>query len=65
MKTFLRAALLALLGAHGEPNGLMPIWAALLWFVALLALAFALCQVPRLVGNAIGRKSRHPSNIHR
>ena len=42
----------------------MSVWAALLWFVALLALAFALCQVPRLVGNAIGRKSPHPSNIH-
>lgn len=33
----------------------MPVWAALLWFVALLVLAFALCQVIRLAANALGR----------
>ena len=30
----------------------MPAWAAPLWFVALLALSFALCQVIRLTANA-------------
>ena len=33
----------------------MPLWMTLLWFAALLVLAFALCQVPRLLGRAFGR----------
>lgn len=34
----------------------MPVWASVLWFVVLLALSFALCQVPRVAARTIGRK---------
>jgi hypothetical protein len=30
----------------------MPVWASVLWFVVLLALSFALCQVPRTAARA-------------
>ena len=33
----------------------MPAWMSLLWFAALLAITFALCQVPRLLGRAFGK----------
>jgi uncharacterized protein (DUF1810 family) len=33
----------------------MPVWASVLWFVALLVLSFALCQVPRLAARALER----------
>lgn len=32
-----------------------PLWMSLLWFVALLVLSFALCQVPRLLGRTFGK----------
>lgn len=33
----------------------MPIWMSILWFVVLFIVAFALCQVPRLIARRIGR----------
>ena len=33
----------------------MPVWMSVLWFVALLALSFALCQVPRLAARLTSR----------
>ena len=33
----------------------MPVWASFAWFAVLLVLSFALCQVPRLAGNAFGK----------
>lgn len=34
----------------------MPLWQTVLWFFALLALAFALCQLPRLLGKHFCRE---------
>ena len=34
----------------------MPLWQTLLWFVALCVLAFALCQLPRLLGRRFCRR---------
>lgn len=34
----------------------MPLWQTVLWFFALLALAFALCQLPRLLGKRLCRE---------
>ena len=31
----------------------MPLWQTVLWFIALLAFAFALCQLPRLLGRRL------------
>ena len=42
----------------------MPLWQTVLWFIALLALAFALCQLPRLLGKRLCRKTFQPSNAH-
>ncbi|MDO4806044.1 MAG: hypothetical protein Q4A07_02225 [Coriobacteriales bacterium] len=33
----------------------MPLWASVLWFVVLLALSLALCQVPRIAARAVHR----------
>ena len=33
----------------------MPLWQTILWFFALLALAFAICQLPRLLGKRLCR----------
>ena len=33
----------------------MPLWQTVLWFIALCALAFALCQLPRLLGRRLCR----------
>ncbi len=33
----------------------MPLWTSVLWFVVLLALSFALCQVPRVAARALAR----------
>lgn len=38
----------------------MPLWMSVLWFIALLLFAFALCQVPRMIGNAIVKKRSAP-----
>ena len=40
----------------------MPVWASVLWFVALLVLSFALCQVPRLAARALARKQAHTAS---
>ncbi len=36
----------------------MPLWTTLLWFVVLLALSFALCQLPRLVARSLAGGTR-------
>ena len=35
----------------------MPAWHSVLWFIALLVMAFALSQIPRLLGRRLSRRS--------
>ena len=35
----------------------MPVWMSVLWFIALFALAFGLCQIPRLLGRKAAKST--------
>ena len=39
----------------------MPVWVSVLWFIALLLFAFALCQIPRVFGNVIIKQKKMQS----